>query len=135
MVCIQAALIASLFSLVPEADEPNVELDLRICGPVAMWLVLEELGVGLPLDEILSGLPRRGTDSSFTELASFAEARRLVCRAVEWREIPPFTEHECPAIIPVATVDRRRHFIALLAAKDGAVKVQNSDSQELLRAK
>lgn len=125
MFSLAAVMILNLFGPMAASDSGHVELDLRICGPVAMWLLMESLDVGMPLDEIISAMPRQGRDSTFAELAAFAESRYLNCRAVEWHEVPPFTETECPAIIPITTADRRLHFISLLAAQDGAVKIQS----------
>jgi len=107
------------------ADPSAVELDLRICGPVALWLVLQDLSVAQPLEDILAQMPQRGADSSFAELAMFAQSRGLDSRAVEWRVVPEFDEHEFPAIIPVSGSRQRRHFIALLASKAGSLKVQD----------
>ena len=121
MFSILFVLSASLWT----ADPSAVELDLGICGPVALWLVLQDLSDALPLEDILAQMPRRGADSSFAELATFAEASGLVSRAVEWRAAPQLDEHECPAIIPVAGPQQRRHFIALLASKAGSLKVQD----------
>ena len=107
-------------------DPSHVELDLRICGPVALWLVLQDLSVAQPLESILAQMPQRGANASFEELATFAQTKGLACRAVEWKVSPQFDEHDCPAIIPIASpTNQRRHFLALLASKGGSMKVQD----------
>jgi len=126
--CISLACCSCLIACLMTVDPPAIEVDLRICGPVAMWLVLEELSVSQPLENILANMPRHGTDASFAELATFAETLGLACRAVEWEEIPQQVGNDCPAIIPVVTSEQRRHFITLLAAKGGSLKVQDFPS-------
>ncbi len=116
------ALIVACYSAV---HEPVTRIDLRICGPIGLWLVLDDLGVSIPLSEIRESMPRQGADASFAELAAFAESRHLPCRAVEWQRMPILAERSCPAIIPVATAHKRRHFIVLLAAREGLAKIQD----------
>ena len=45
--------------------------------------------------------------------------------ALEWKKLPRIDEHTIPAVIPVRGMGGQRHFVALLAARDGKVKIQN----------
>ncbi|MFN9717282.1 MAG: cysteine peptidase family C39 domain-containing protein [Planctomycetota bacterium] len=113
-----AAILATIVSNCCGADGE------RRCGARSLQIVLEGYGIDAPLSQIEGGLPRRGEDATFAELAEFASREFGLCSsAVCWTNAP--FPNAPPAVIPVAGSEGRLHFVAVVRWDDGKAIVQN----------
>ena len=78
----------------------------RRCGARSLQIVLEGYGIDAPLSQIEGGLPRKGEDATFAELAEFASTEFGLCSsAVRWTNAPFRDAPQRSFLLPEVEVD------------------------------
>ena len=103
----------------------------QTCGPEALAVVLESLGLEVERSELVDALPGGGEYSSLQELADVARDRFGVrSLGIHW-DSPPPTDAP-PAILPVPNNKGTLHFIAVTDWKPGQIAVTDGDTRAIL---
>ncbi|MEZ6063504.1 MAG: DUF1559 domain-containing protein [Planctomycetaceae bacterium] len=97
------------------------------CGLLSLQVCLTALDRPIAYSALREMLPTTDQEYNLAELSGVCDSLGVYHRALRWPDAAPdFTLAESTAVVPIVLPDGRRHFVAMLASRNGQVLISDT---------